>query len=312
MELQTADASFIEYPIRPTYGSRKQIDGRIQNQLQNQIDNQRSDRTSDRGHNRTNDPTSNAPRSSPIIRVERLFKQYKTGRGRLVLFEDLSFTVEAGEMLAIVGESGAGKSTLLHILGALDTPTSGDVYCASIHLKSLSTRQAASFRNRDVGYVWQFHYLLPEFTAAENVAMPLLARGESKTRALATAERWLEEVELGDRAEHRAGELSGGEQQRVSIARALVTGPRLFLADEPTGDLDERTADLIFGLIEKLHIEHELTSVIVTHNLRLARRCNRVMRLERGRATVLPQATKGPAEEPLTHEGMPPVGGTRP
>ncbi|MFY9939606.1 MAG: ATP-binding cassette domain-containing protein, partial [Silvibacterium sp.] len=150
-------------------------------------------------------------------------------------------------------------------------------------LKTLSSRQAASFRNREVGYVWQFHYLLPEFTAAENVAMPLLARGESKAAALKSAEKWLDEVELGDRAEHRAGELSGGEQQRVSLARALVTGPKVLLADEPTGDLDSRTAGVVFDLIERLHQTHGLTSVIVTHNMTLATRCSRILRLEKGR-----------------------------
>ena len=226
-----------------------------------------------------------------VIRAEHLSKEYATGRGRLVLFENISFTVRQSDLLAIVGESGAGKSTLLHILGALDAPTSGDVYCASTRLKSLTTRQAATFRNRDVGYVWQFHYLLPEFTAVENVAMPLLARGENRQSALRAARNWLDEVELGDRAGHRAGELSGGEQQRVSLARALVTGPKVLLADEPTGDLDARTADVVFSLIERLHRSHGLTSVLVTHNLGLARRCSRVLRLEKGRVTeVSPQA----------------------
>ena len=218
-----------------------------------------------------------------LIETKDLRKEYTTGRGRLVLFDGLSFEVAEGEMLAIVGESGAGKSTLLHILGALDTPSSGDVYCASIRLKALSSRQAASFRNREVGYVWQFHYLLPEFTAAENVAMPLLARGETKVGALKSAEKWLDEVELGDRAQHRAGELSGGEQQRVSLARALVTGPKVLLADEPTGDLDSRTAGVVFDLIDRLHETHGLTSVIVTHNMTLASRCSRILRLEKGR-----------------------------
>jgi lipoprotein-releasing system ATP-binding protein len=220
---------------------------------------------------------------SALIRVNGLRKEYATGRGRLVLFDGLSFEVAEGEMLAIVGESGAGKSTLLHILGALDSPSSGDVYCASIQLKNLSSKEAARFRNREVGYVWQFHYLLPEFTAAENVAMPLLARGGSKTAALLKAAEWLEEVELGDRAEHRAGELSGGEQQRVSLARALVTGPKVLLADEPTGDLDNRTSGVVFDLVERLHQTHHLTSIIVTHNLTLAERCSRVLRLEKGR-----------------------------
>jgi lipoprotein-releasing system ATP-binding protein len=226
---------------------------------------------------------SRDPVRPKVIQAVDLRKEYVTGRGRLVLFDGLSFEVAEGEMLAIVGESGAGKSTLLHILGALDTPSAGDVYCASIQLRKLSARQAASFRNREVGYVWQFHYLLPEFTALENVAMPLLARGESKAAALKTAGNWLDEVELGDRAEHRAGELSGGEQQRVSLARALVTGPKVLLADEPTGDLDERTASVVFDLIERLHEIHGLTSVIVTHNVALAGRCTRILRLEKGR-----------------------------
>jgi lipoprotein-releasing system ATP-binding protein len=218
-----------------------------------------------------------------IISVRNLCKEYLTGRGRLTLFDGLSFDILRGEMLAIVGQSGAGKSTLLHILGALDTPSAGDVYCASTQLRSLTPSQAATFRNREIGYVWQFHYLLPEFTALENVAMPLLARGESKASALRSAEKWLNEVGLGDRATHRAGELSGGEQQRVSIARALITQPQVLLADEPTGDLDGATADLIFSLIQGLHQLHNLTSVIVTHNQALARRCTRILRLDKGR-----------------------------
>ena len=143
------------------------------------------------------------PARPTLIKVRDLRKEYSTGRGRLVLFDGLSFEVAEGELLAIVGESGAGKSTLLHILGALDTPTAGDVYCASIQLSMLSARQAAAFRNRDVGYVWQFHYLLPEFTAAENVAIPLLARGERRIAALRKAQEWLDEVELADRRDHR-------------------------------------------------------------------------------------------------------------
>jgi lipoprotein-releasing system ATP-binding protein len=228
-----------------------------------------------------------------VIKVSALRKEYTTGRGRLVLFDGLSFDVAEGEMLAIVGESGAGKSTLLHILGALDSPTSGDVYCATTHLRNLSTKEAARFRNREVGYVWQFHYLLPEFTAAENVAMPLLARGESKTAALKKAQEWLSEVELADRASHRAGELSGGEQQRVSLARALVTGPKVLLADEPTGDLDSRTSGVVFDLVERLHQTHHLTSIIVTHNMTLAERCDRILRLQKGRMDeVSPLASK--------------------
>jgi lipoprotein-releasing system ATP-binding protein len=217
-----------------------------------------------------------------LLEVRDLRKEYVTGRGRLQLFDGLSFSVRKGEMLAIVGASGAGKSTLLHILGALDAPTSGALYFASIHLNKLSSRQAADFRNREVGYVWQFHYLLPEFTAAENVALPLLARGESRKVAEPKALAWLDEVGLADRAEHQAGELSGGEQQRVSLARALVTNPRMLLADEPTGDLDAGTADRVFSLIQRVHASHGLTSILVTHNQELAGRCDRVMRLEAG------------------------------
>ena len=223
-------------------------------------------------------------RESPaLVEVRNLRKQY----GSLVLFEAINFEVRRQELLAIVGQSGAGKSTLLHILGALDTPSAGDVYFSSTILRSLSPAQAAEFRNREIGYVWQFHYLLPEFTAAENVALPLLARGKSKREALQEAVHWLEEVGLGNRASHRAGELSGGEQQRVSLARALVTSPKLLLADEPTGDLDDQTADALFGLIERLHASYGLTSILVTHNLPLARRCERVMRLSHGRMEEL-------------------------
>jgi lipoprotein-releasing system ATP-binding protein len=220
---------------------------------------------------------------SPIIQVRNLEKTYTTARGALTLFRGLDLEVQAGEMVAIVGQSGAGKSTLLHILGALDAPTAGSVHCASVNVAGLSQNEAAAFRNREIGYVWQFHYLLPEFTARENVAMPLMARGLRKLEALAAANHWLQEVGLEDRGEHRPGELSGGEQQRVALARALVNNPRLLLADEPTGDLDENTAGLVFDLIERLHATHGLTSILVTHNLDLAARCTRTLRLEAGR-----------------------------
>jgi lipoprotein-releasing system ATP-binding protein len=219
----------------------------------------------------------------PIIQVRNLEKTYTTARGALTLFRGLDFDIQTGEMVAIVGQSGAGKSTLLHILGALDAPTAGTVHCASINVAQLSEREAAAFRNREIGYVWQFHYLLPEFTAKENVAMPLLARGVRKAEALATAAKWLAEVDLEDRGDHRPGELSGGEQQRVALARALVNNPRLLLADEPTGDLDEMTAGRVFDLIERLHATHGLTSILVTHNLDLAARCTRALRLEAGK-----------------------------
>ena len=218
-----------------------------------------------------------------MLKVDGLKKVFRSGEADLVLFENLSFQVGKGEMLAIVGESGAGKSTLLHILGALDRASAGDVYCAQSKLNSLSEDNAAEFRNREIGFVWQFHYLLPEFTAAENVAMPLLLRGTNQQEATSEASRWLREVGLEHRAHHRSGELSGGEQQRVSLARALITRPKLLLADEPTGDLDGRTADTVFELIARLHRDYQLTSLIATHNLAFARKCHRVLRLQRGK-----------------------------
>ncbi len=205
------------------------------------------------------------------------------GRGVLELFRGLDLKIFGGEMVAIVGESGAGKSTLLHLLAALDKPTAGDVWCGESRLSEFTTKEAAEFRNRDVGYVWQFHYLLPEFSAVENVAMPLLARGLGRATAMERAGFWLGEVGLGDRVANRSGELSGGEQQRVSLARALVTEPKILLADEPTGDLDGKTAEAMFQLIRRLHEVHGLTSVLVTHSLEFAERCDRVLRLRDGR-----------------------------
>jgi lipoprotein-releasing system ATP-binding protein len=216
------------------------------------------------------------------LRIEGLKKAFRSGVSELVLFENLSFEVGRGEMLAIVGQSGTGKSTLLHILGALERPSAGDVYFAGQSLKSLSDDQAADFRNRRIGYVWQFHYLLPEFTAVENVAMPLLMRGTGKSEAENEALAWLDKVGLRPRASHRAGELSGGEQQRAALARALITKPEILLADEPTGDLDSRTSETVFELISRLHEEHQLSSLIATHNMSFARRCHRVLRLENG------------------------------
>jgi lipoprotein-releasing system ATP-binding protein len=225
-----------------------------------------------------------------VLRVEGLKKVFRSGASELVLFENLSFTVDQGEMLAVVGSSGAGKSTLLHILGALDRPFAGDVYCTQLRLNSLSENAAADFRNKEIGFVWQFHYLLPEFTALENVAMPLLMRGAEKAEAEKEALRWLEEVGLAQRSHHRAGELSGGEQQRAALARALITKPKILLADEPTGDLDNRTAEIVFELISRLHREYQLSSIVATHNFGFARRCHRVLRLESGKIEeVIPE-----------------------
>jgi lipoprotein-releasing system ATP-binding protein len=226
-----------------------------------------------------------APHGLAAIRAEGLRKSYAgkgLQRGELELFRGLDFSVEPGELVSIVGQSGAGKSSLLHLLAALDQPSAGEVWVGDRRLSTLSRQQAAEFRNREIGYVWQFHYLMPEFTAVENIAMPLLARGSRRTDAMNDANRWLNEVGLADRAEHRSGELSGGEQQRVSLARALVTEPKVLLADEPTGDLDGRTAGAVFALIQRLHREHGLTSVLVTHSLEFAARCDRMLTLRDG------------------------------
>jgi len=216
------------------------------------------------------------------VRVEGLKKVFRSGNSDLVLFEKLSFQVAKGEMLAIVGQSGAGKSTLLHILGALDRPSAGEVCCANLQLNSLTEDAAARFRNGEIGFVWQFHYLLPEFSVLENVAMPLLLRNSPRKTAEREASLWIAQVGLEHRCNHRSGELSGGEQQRVALARALITQPKILLADEPTGDLDSRTADSVFELLARLHREHHLTSLVATHNLSFARRCHRVLRMQNG------------------------------
>jgi lipoprotein-releasing system ATP-binding protein len=214
-----------------------------------------------------------------LIRIEKLSKVYRSGGRDLAIFRDLDLSIAAGERVAIIGESGAGKSTLLHLMSGLDRPTSGAIYYKDRDITTLDESAVAEFRNREIGYVWQQHHLLQEFTAEENVAMPLLIRGE-QTNSLAA--KVLQEVGLADRASHRPGELSGGEQQRVAIARALVSDPALLLADEPTGNLDEKTGESIFDLLTRLAAQRGLTAVLVTHNLHFARRCDRVLRLESG------------------------------
>ena len=218
----------------------------------------------------------------PILEARGLQKSYGAREKNLRVLADANLKLLEGEMVAIVAPSGAGKSTLLHLLAALDTPTSGAVYFENKPIESNQDAALAEFRNRAVGFLWQRHQLLPDFTAAENVAMPLLVRGESHADALAKARQWLKDVGLESRADHRAGELSGGEQQRVAIARALVTSPRVLLADEPTGDLDEQNAWAVFELLQRLHREHRLTSLIATHNQALAEKCDRILGLEHG------------------------------
>jgi len=217
------------------------------------------------------------------IRAEGLAKSYRSGDADLVIFSGLNINVARGERLALVGESGAGKSTLLHLLGGLDRPTEGAIYFGHRDICRLSQGELADFRNRELGFVWQIHTLLAEFTALENVMMPLLIRGQSRDQAEPVSLARLDEVGLKNRATHRAGELSGGEQQRVVLARALVGDPKVLLADEPTGSLDHRTGSMMMDVLDDLHRSRNLTSIHVTHNLNFARRADRVLALERGR-----------------------------
>ena len=221
--------------------------------------------------------------SSPeLVRIDKLGKVYRSGDSDLVIFRDLSLHIAAGDQVAVIGESGAGKSTLLHLIAGLDRPSEGSIYYKGTNITGLSESNLSSFRNREIGYVWQQHHLLPEFTALENVMMPMLIRGLSPAQAAPEARACLDEVGLVARGHHRAGELSGGEQQRVAIARALAASPSMLLADEPTGNLDERTGEMIFGLLADLRRRRNLTTILVTHNLHFARECGRVLKLEGG------------------------------
>lgn len=217
-----------------------------------------------------------------MLRCESLSKTYVSAQRPLTIFDGLHLSVERGERVAIVGESGSGKSTLLHLLGGLDRATSGRILFDEIDIAQYSPGQLADYRNRRIGFVWQIHHLLPEFTAAENVAMPLLIRGVSQADARQIALKQLDRVGLSDRAHHRSGELSGGEQQRVVLARALAGDPAFLLADEPTGNLDTRTGERIFDLLDDLHSSQRLTMVLVTHNRQFASRCDRVLLLQNG------------------------------
>ncbi len=218
-----------------------------------------------------------------FVEARGIVKSYPVGQTSLTVLRDLDLSVDAGEMIAIVGASGVGKSTLLHVLGGLDRADAGTVAIGDADLTSLADADIVAFRNRHVGFVFQFHHLLPEFSALENAEMPMrIARmraGEARPRA----EALLVRVGLGERLVHRPGMLSGGEQQRVAVARALVMHPSLLLADEPTGDLDEQTADSLHALLREMHRDFALTAIIATHNPRLAAACDRVLRLEGGR-----------------------------
>jgi lipoprotein-releasing system ATP-binding protein len=218
-----------------------------------------------------------------LVSVSALIKSYQVGSQAIHVLRGLDLEVEAGEMVAIVGASGVGKSTLLHLLGGLDRADSGTIRIGDRDVTRLPDAELVAFRNRHVGFVFQFHHLLPEFSALENAEMPLRIARLPATEGRPRARRLLERVGLGDRLDHRPGMLSGGEQQRVAVARALVMQPTLLLADEPTGDLDEETADTLHGLLRDMHAEFGLTSVIATHNPRLAAACDRTLRLEGGR-----------------------------
>ena len=218
-----------------------------------------------------------------LLAVRGLSKSFLSGAERLEVLNGLSMDLSEGEMVAVTGASGSGKSTLLHILGGMDLADLGSIVFEGREIVGLSRAELSDFRNRDIGFVFQFHHLLPEFTAHENVMMPLLLRGANRTDAAAKATSILSSVGLLERAHHRPGELSGGEQQRVAIARALVGKPKLLLADEPTGNLDPHTGESVAELVRTLHFAQGLTSVLVTHNERLAQICSRVLRLEEGR-----------------------------
>ncbi len=218
-----------------------------------------------------------------FVEITDLVKTYETPRGRIDVLRGLHLAVEAGEMLAIVGASGVGKSTLLHVIGGLDVFDTGQVRVGDARIDQMNDEARVAFRNRHVGFVFQFHHLLPEFSALENIEMPLRIAGRAAADRQRDATTLLERVGLAERSTHRPGALSGGEQQRVAVARALVCRPALLLADEPTGNLDEATAADLHALLRDMHREHGLTSIIVTHNLVLAGACDRVLRLEGGR-----------------------------
>jgi lipoprotein-releasing system ATP-binding protein len=226
-----------------------------------------------------------------MLKAENLTKIFRSGEEEVVVFEGLNFEVREGELVALVGESGAGKTTLLHLLAVLDTPTRGEVYFRGQRLNDFGAEGRATYRNAQVGYVWQMHYLLPEFSAIENVMLPQLVGGGDFAKAQSRAQELLGEVGLAQAGRRRVGELSGGEQQRVALARALANRPAILLADEPTGNLDHRTAQRVMEMLEGLHRAHGLTSVLATHNLELARRANRTLRLADGRLTetVVPE-----------------------
>lgn len=217
-----------------------------------------------------------------MISAAKLHKSFLIGDREIQVLRGIDLEVKKGELLCIVGASGAGKSTLLHLLGALDRPTSGKIYFDDLDIFQLNDNQTAEFRNKRIGFVFQFHHLLPEFTAIENCIMPALIKGQKKNLAVDRGKKLLEEIGLGRRLNHKPGELSGGEQQRVAVARALMLNPEVVLADEPTGNLDTHTSDELFAVIKKLNREFGITIIMVTHNEKLAVQADRIIKMVDG------------------------------
>ncbi len=226
--------------------------------------------------------------SDIILKTEGLAKAYALPKGELRVFENIDLELERGDLAAIMGVSGVGKTTLLNLLGALDRPTAGRIWLDGQDLRTLSEAGLSALRNAKIGFVFQFFHLLPEFTALENVAFPLLIRGTGRREAAARAREMLGEVSLGDKADFRPGQLSGGEQQRVAVARALINEPKLLLADEPTGNLDAKTGEMVLEIILELHRKRGLSSIVVTHNERIAGRCHKVFVMEAGALKPIP------------------------
>ena len=225
--------------------------------------------------------------ASPLFKCENICKQYSDASNTLQILNNVNFYISAGETVAILGASGSGKSTLLHILGTLDTPDSGDVFYKEQSLFTKSKRQQALFRNAELGFVYQFHHLLPEFSAAENVAMPLFIKGDNRKKSLVKAKELLARVGLQDREQHRPHQLSGGERQRVAIARALINQPAMIFADEPTGNLDDKNTASIYDLIKDINKEFKTSFLLVTHDLQLAKKMDRIMYLENGQLRLM-------------------------
>lgn len=224
---------------------------------------------------------------SPLFKCENICKQYSDASNTLQILNNVNFSISAGETVAILGASGSGKSTLLHILGTLDSPDSGDVFYNEQSLFTKSKRQQALFRNAELGFVYQFHHLLPEFSAAENVAMPLFIKGDNRQKSLVRAKELLARVGLQDRERHRPHQLSGGERQRVAIARALINQPAMIFADEPTGNLDDKNTASIYDLISDINKEFKTSFLLVTHDLQLAKKMDRIMYLENGQLRLM-------------------------